>query len=182
MALSDDQGRHLASLTERHRAVLGPDVDAYLGHVRRVLAFHEMLAGEPPSDGVLVAAFFHDLGIWTEGTNDYLAPSAAAARDYLAELAGEADVETIVAMIEWHHKLLPFKGPIEGIDGEAVERFRKADLVDFSWGLYSAGLPRARVREVFRAEPPGSFRRWLVGLIGGWLLHNPTRPFPVVRL
>jgi hypothetical protein len=32
---------------------------------------------------LVIAACFHDLGIWTDHTFDYLSPSAGLARDYL---------------------------------------------------------------------------------------------------
>lgn len=181
MTGTDVNERLLATLAARYGDSLGDEAPVYLEHVRRVLAFYERLSEAPPDDDAVVAAFFHDLGIWTAKTNDYLPPSAAAARAWLAERGETANVETVAAMIEWHHKLTPFRGPAEGIDALAVERFRKADLIDFSWGLYHGGLPRAEVRAVFRAHPPGSFRRWLVGLLSGWLVRHPARPFPVLR-
>ncbi len=46
-----------------------------------------------------VAAVFHDLGIWTNGTFDYLAPSIALARDYLVASAREDWTDEIEEMI-----------------------------------------------------------------------------------
>jgi hypothetical protein len=52
---------------------------------------------------IAVAAVFHDLGIWTNKTFDYLAPSIALAREYVAA-KGRADwIVEIEAMIEEHH-------------------------------------------------------------------------------
>lgn len=71
---------HLAVLDEileRHAEVLGRDYHPYRNHTYRVANFHWcMLPGTVHDLYVLsVAVAFHDLGIWTAGTFDYLAPS-----------------------------------------------------------------------------------------------------------
>jgi HD superfamily phosphodiesterase len=51
---------------------------------------------------IAVAAVFHDLGIWTNSTFDYIAPSVAIARKHLAD-RGMADwIPEIEAMIVDH--------------------------------------------------------------------------------
>ncbi|MCB0220993.1 MAG: phosphohydrolase [Chrysiogenetes bacterium] len=176
--LSNAHNALLEELTARYRGALGADEATYLGHVRRVLGFYASLRGAPLDERDIVAAFFHDLGIWTDRTNDYLPPSIEAARAYLEETGRAGDADLVTAMIDNHHKLRAYAGPHE----ERVEPFRRADLVDFSFGLYSAGLPRQELRAAFTEIPPGAFRRFLIGLAGKWLLKYPTRPFPIFRL
>jgi predicted metal-dependent HD superfamily phosphohydrolase len=88
-----------------------------------------------------IAASFHDIGIWTDNTLDYLPPSVPPAHKYLDE-NGLADwAQEISEMILQHHKLRKIK------DGSTpmVELFRKGDLVDFSKGMVRFGLPRKAV-------------------------------------
>ena len=99
------------------------------------------------------------------------------ARGYLEETGHAGWADEVAAMIEWHHKLSPY----EGAHAERVEAFRKADLVDFSFGLLRSGLSRKSVSQVFAADPPWNFRRFLLRITLLWPLQHPLRPFPVFR-
>ena len=71
------------------REALGRDVDAYRGHVYRMLNFSRALAGdERAGDALAVAAVFHDLGIWTEG------PSQSSTRRYRSISMGSSRYQT----------------------------------------------------------------------------------------
>jgi hypothetical protein len=52
-----------------------------------------------------VALAFHDLGIWTDGTFDYLPPSVRRMQRSVAAQAPELDADVIEAMIQQHHKI-----------------------------------------------------------------------------
>jgi hypothetical protein len=69
----------------QYAAAIGHDFIAYRNHVYRVvnlcLAF--IPASRDRLDEVAIAAAFHDLGIWTDHTFDYIPPSTALARKYL---------------------------------------------------------------------------------------------------
>ncbi len=157
-------------------ADLAGDFDAYRNHVHRELNFFAALAGEPsPSTAVLVAAAFHDLGIWTHRTFDYLPPSMESASAYLAA-DGRQDLESEVrAIINEHHKIRPYVGP----HSATVEIFRKADLVDLSLGTIRFGVPRNRVRAVREAFPNSGFHRRLCALTLRQLTRTPLRPLPM---
>jgi HD superfamily phosphodiesterase len=99
---------------------------------------------------IAVAAVFHDLGIWTNQTFDYIAPSVAIAREHLAA-RGMADwIPEIEAMIVDHHKITASRpnppsttarGALSGVEGQrARPRRLKPPLYDQrSWkcALYS---------------------------------------------
>ena len=69
-----------------HASELGHDLTAYRNHVYRVVNLCVAILGDSRGEleKVAVAAVFHDLGIWTKRTFDYIAPSVALARDHLA--------------------------------------------------------------------------------------------------
>ena len=169
-------GALVDAILAAHAAELGADRLAYRNHVRRVLRFFERLAGAAPSH-VVVAAAFHDLGIWVDRTFDYLGPSVRLARAYAEATEFEPFAAEIEATILNHHKLTPYEGPFSG----SVETFRKADLVDVSLGLIRFGIPRADVRATRAALPNAGFHRRLVALTGRQLVRTPWRPLPMVR-
>jgi hypothetical protein len=162
----------------RFREPLGPDALGYRNHVCRVLAFVSgLLLGRPLPEPLLQAAVFHDLGIWTDRTFDYLAPSrrlAAAAIAASATPGIAAEVETV---IEQHHKLTRYRGAFEA----TVETFRRADLVDVSLGLVRFGLEGTFVAAVRRDFPDAGFHWRLVELTGRQFLRSPLRPLPMLR-
>jgi hypothetical protein len=91
--------------------VLGRDFIAYHNHVYRVVNLCLAIAGgggreEAPVtlEKIAVAAVFHDLGIWTNHTFDYIAPSVALARQYLTAGTHAEWLPEIEAMIVDHHK------------------------------------------------------------------------------
>src|SRR5258707_14523633 len=60
-----------------HASELGHDLIAYRNHVYRVVNPCLAIVGDRrvELDKIAVAAAFHDLGIWTNNTFDYIAPS-----------------------------------------------------------------------------------------------------------
>lgn len=90
---------------------LGADRTGYRNHALRVLATCDALhaaSGRPAEDPVpstteeyLTAAAFHDLGIWSAGTFDYLAPSADLARRWLTLARARRHPMSPLPMITW---------------------------------------------------------------------------------
>ena len=66
----------LDRVLEDWRPVLDADFTAYRNHCYRVLNFCLAFCGESADAlaKVAIAAAFHDLGIWANGTYDYLGP------------------------------------------------------------------------------------------------------------
>jgi predicted metal-dependent HD superfamily phosphohydrolase len=165
-------------ILERYAGALGPDFAGYAGHVARVLAFYAGLApGHEAPEAVQIAGAFHDLGIWTARSWDYLAPSVRLARDHLTAAGREDLADEVVRIILEHHKLLPYRGELR----ETVETFRRADLADLSLGALRSGLSSAYVREVRAAHPNAGFHRRLTELGVRWAVDHPLRPLPMVH-
>ena len=159
-------------------SVLGADFDGVLNHALRVFHFARALGGEGPESErkLVVACHFHDLGIWTEHTFDYLEPSVALATAYLDEQGLSSWSDEVSSMIREHHKVTP-----AGDEGSLVEIFRRADWIDVTLGLRRFGVPRSFVREVQRAFPDCGFHRRLVALTLERLRSHPLSPLPMFR-
>jgi len=169
----------LDEILEPWRQRLGPDFRGYRNHVYRVVHFALALRDHDEEERrkVVVAGAFHDLGIWSAGTFDYLAPSIALAESWLRAEGLEAWVPEVARTIELHHKLTPHRDPRFPL----VEAFRRADLVDVSLGVVRFGLPRAFVRGVQQRFPDAGFHRLLLRLTARWWRRHPANPVPVLR-
>ena len=161
------------------RDALGKDFDKYYNHVYRVYylscCFDD---NEVNKEKYAIAAAFHDLGIWTADTFDYIDPSLELAKRYLETVQKVEWAEEISLMIEMHHKIRPYKERYE----TSVESFRKADWIDLSLGLLQFGLPRKTYHNYLRPNfPYKGFHPFLVKKSLQNLLKNPRKPLPMFR-
>lgn len=158
---------------------IGADYAGYRGHVYRMfnccLALHDCNAED--IDKLAIAAAFHDIGLWTDATVDYLEPSARQAQRWLQanQLAHGSD--EIIEMIVQHHKVRPYRDHA----GPLVELFRRGDLVDFSLGLIRFGLPVSYLFRLQRAIPNAGFHRFLLKGARDWFKAHPFSPPPFMR-
>ena len=168
------------AVLDNHASELGHDLTAYRNHVYRVVNLCLAIVGDSrvELEKIALAAVFHDLGIWTNHTFDYIAPSVALAREYLAA-RGMADWSPeIEAMIEDHHKITSSRANPQWL----VESFRRADWIDVTSGLRRFGLPRPFIASLAAMWPDAGFHRRLVELtIDRWSKH-PLSPLPMVKL
>jgi hypothetical protein len=166
-------------LFESYRKTLGEDFEAYRNHCCRVFNFCCALSGRASEtrEPISIAAFFHDLGIWTDSTFDYLAPSVRHAREYLARTGRAAWQDEIEAMIEHHHKLRTYRLNQSWL----VEPFRKADWIDVSMGMLRFKLSDDFVVDVLDAFPNAGYHNKLLRLVGERMKTHPFSPLPMVR-
>lgn len=165
------------SLFARRSADFGSAREAYRGHVWRVYTYARALApeGAAEDEAIAVAAFFHDFGLFTERTMDYLDPSLAMAVEYLKEIGREDLAPQVEPMIVLHHKLTPVRG------NPAAEAFRRADLIDLTAGRVRFGLTREFIRQTEAAYPVLDFRKNIFALVMGYAVRHPLKPFPMIR-
>lgn len=166
-------------MLEAHAAALGDDFTAYRNHAYRVANLCALLGpgGTQATEKFAIAAAFHDLGIWTARTFDYLAPSIDLACAHLG-CAGHEDWRAgIAGMIREHHKIRAVRGDDSGL----IEPFRRADWIDVSLGLLNFGLPRARLRAIFARWPNAGFHQRLLQLTLREARRHPLRPLPVLK-
>jgi hypothetical protein len=162
-----------------HASELRHDFVGYRNHVYRVANLCLAIAGEERHrlEKIAVAAVFHDLGIWTNQTFDYIAPSVALAREHLAA-RGLADwIPEIDAMIGDHHKITSTRAAPPSL----AESFRRADWIDVSRGFRRFGLPRPFIASVIATWPSAGFHRRLVTLTIDRFKRHPLSPLPMVK-
>jgi hypothetical protein len=170
----------LDAILQAHATQLGDDFTLYRNHTYRLvnLCVAQSSPDAPQLEKIAIAAAFHDLGIWTDGTFDYLQPSVKLASAYLAG-AGKAEwVPEITEMILQHHKISPYRSRPEWL----VEPFRRADWVDVTRGLVTLGLPRKLIGAVYATWPSAGFHKRLIQLELAHLRKHPLNPLPVFRL
>ncbi len=169
----------LDRLLDDHAAELGRDFTGYRNHTYRVANLCVLLSPDAPErlEKIAIAAAFHDMGIWTDGTFDYLEPSIRLAREHLVRLSRTEWTSEITAMILEHHKISRCPGDSSSL----VEAFRRADWVDVSRGLVRFGVPRAYLTAMYSRWPSAGFHKRLVQLSCRRLLTHPWSPLPMLR-
>ncbi len=167
----------LEELFSSFESILGNDLHKYKNHVYRIFNYAAFLKEEQELEKFAIASFFHDVGIWTHHTFDYLAPSAQLAKDFLADRNSTIDPEEIALMIDNHHKVSSYKGKFE----EHVEIFRKADWTDVTMGAHHFEIPSSFIRKVEKQFPYKAFHFKLVKLFSGNFLKHPTSPLPMFK-
>ena len=170
----------LDAVLRKHEAVLGRDFEAYRNHAYRVANLCAAQSSGSPEEieKIAIVSAFHDLGIWTDRTFDYLSPSASLARGHLTESGHAGWIPEITAAILEHHKISRYRGN----DGWVVEPFRRADWMDVSMGLISFGLSGGLFETVVATWPRAGFHKLLARLELRRLRTNPWSPLPMVRL
>ena len=170
----------LDEVLQAHRSALGDDFTAYRNHTYRVVNLCIALfpAETAQLEKITTAAAFHDLGIWTDRTFDYLQPSVRLASDHLTRSGKEKWTLEISEMILQHHKLSQYRANGDWL----VEPLRRADLVDLSMGLITFGLPRRLVKELYATWPSAGFHKRLIELEFSQLRTRPWNPLPMIRL
>lgn len=159
-----------------HKNELGKDLAGYRNHVYRMVNFC-FAQGEfdaEQREKIVIAGSFHDLGIWTGDTFDYLPPSVELAEEYLDRNGMNDWRSEICDMIDLHHRVRQNPAPL-------TEVFRKGDLVDFSLGIIKCGVAGDHVRAVKRQFPNEGFHKQLVRRAGRWFCRHPLNPVPVLK-
>ena len=169
----------IETILEQWAGLIGEDYLGYKGHVYRLFNFCLALhpCTEEEKTKLAIAACFHDSGLWSDRTLDYLPPSISHAAQYLSNSGRQEWAEEIALMIGMHHKVRAYpdrRSPL-------VEVFRKGDLVDVSLGLFSGGIPRSYIRRVKQHIPNHGFHRFLLKAGGAWVLRHPFNPAPFIR-
>ena len=167
----------IEDILKQHRGELNVDYGMYRNHVYRVFNFTLLLydADKKDIDTLAVAAAFHDIGIWTAGTMDYLPPSVALAKEYIKAKKLKISEEVVEEIIQNHHKVTAYQ------DNPMADAFRRADLVDLSLGVASQGISHRDILEMFQTFPEAGFHLFIMKEVALSMLKNPFNPLPIFK-
>lgn len=172
------QNEIIDSVLDPHKKDLGKYFESYKNHVYRVYNFAITDVTSDREIKILsIAAAFHDLGIWTNNTFDYLKPSIDLAKKYCIE--NSIDNETIAEIeiiIDDHHKLTKAKR------SRLAELFRQADTADLTFGFVGKQIDGEQVRDIRKIFPNKGFHITLCKLFAKNLIKNPFKPLPMYKL
>ncbi|ELR72123.1 Metal-dependent phosphohydrolase [Fulvivirga imtechensis AK7] len=168
--------RFIEEVLSHYKTQFGCDYEKYRNHAYRVYNYSLCQLGLATHEELAFAAAFHDLGIWSANTFDYLDASLRCMLNYL-ERHDYEKLRAISTIIYWHHKRTPYVGVFE----EEVEAFRKADLMDVTLGYKNCGIPATVMQEIKRAFPYRSFHFKLVKLSWKNFIRHPGNPLPMFK-
>jgi len=168
----------IEELLNKFKPVMVNDYDKYRNHVYRVFLNCCLIdENKLNEEKYAIAAVFHDIGIWTNHTIDYLNPSEEQAQTYLTEIGKHQWRYEITSMIDWHHKVSKYNGRFE----TTVETFRKADWIDVTLGLITFGFDNRKIQEHRRRLPNLGFHIFLVKKIVRNFFQHPFNPLPMFK-
>ena len=175
---TDDRFSEVENILSSFKEQIHEDYFGYKNHCIRVLIFLNYLRplNSEEREKLIIATAFHDIGLWTKNTLDYLDPSIDEAAKYLKSIAKEEWLEEISTIISMHHKLSPYVGKFE-----FVELFRKADLTDFSLGTIRNGIPNDYIVMIKKELPNCGFHKMLVIRTLKWLPTHLHKPLPIFK-
>ncbi|MGB0890336.1 MAG: hypothetical protein ACPGWS_08650, partial [Solirubrobacterales bacterium] len=150
-------------------------------HVLRQLELCELLGGDRiDADTRLawrISGAFHDLGIWTAKTWDYLEPSLAIAEQWLTENDRD-DLQPVVArMVREHHGMRA-----RGTPTDPIEIFRRADVIEVWLGIRRYGVSLGDYRALLKQYPERGFHLTLVREFLKNIVKHPLKPLPMFKL
>jgi hypothetical protein len=161
-----------------YKTELAKHFEKYKNHVYRVYNLTiPYLSDEEDKKIMSIAAAFHDLGIWTNKTFNYLIPSVELARRY-SEIKGlnQEKILEIGFIINEHHKLTGIK------TSQLAEIFRQADLIDLTLGAFRKGRGRRHIKCVRKAFPNKGFHWYLLKIFLVNLVQHPLKPLPMYKI
>ena len=168
--------QRIEGILQYYTRPLGADYNAYRNHVYRLyhltLLYHRDDLTLTQADALAVGAAFHDIGIWTHRTMDYLRPSMDLADQYMNQnhFVSHSIVRDVILN---HHRMSP-------APSELSEAFRRADTCDISCGIIKNGLPTRLYRQLVKEFPYLGFHRLIIGKMFLYAIRHPFRPFPLL--
>mgnify|MGYP005754207661 CR=1 FL=1 len=173
-------------LLDGWRFQLGDDQVAFRNHVYRLIHYTRLIypaISEDEHHLLQVAATFHQVSIWLDGSTDYLQPSAERAGAWLArhsELCRrglEREQAILNGIIYCQNRLRPLSG--SGFD--LAEAFRKANWMEMFAGHLRFSQDKAAIRAIKSAYPGAGYHYRFTRLVMQRLRVDPLAPLPMMR-
>ncbi len=168
----------IEDILAHYKNELGEHFQKYRNHVYRVYHYTIILSQYDDTDKtkLAIAAAFHDIGLWTANTLDYLSPSINLSRDYLQKNNLQTLDDEVEQIIDNHHKLTRYK------KNNLPEFFRQADLMDLTSCIINFGVSRKQVHDIKKQFPSLGFKRYIFKQILLNFVKHPLNPLPIVKL
>jgi hypothetical protein len=149
----------------------------YRNHVYRVYNLAVVnIPAAPEQELLAITSAFHDLGIWTAKTFDYIEPSVQLAKQFMEQRQFTVEqMQLVTQAIALHHKVRAVT------EMSFVENFRRADLYDLSLGLAGGSYNTGFTRKLYKVFPPRGFHGFLVKLFLRQLFITPLNPLPMFK-
>lgn len=171
-----EQSSTIDEILNAHHLDLGKDHLGYSGHCYRLLNYVRLM--EISEEDMLlleVTIAYHDLGIWTNKTMDYLEPSWQLAKAYVEKHQLDIDLNHLELIIKGHHKL----GVIS--NSPLAEHLRKADQIDLSFGTISHGIDKVGAKQIRAMFPNHGFQMKVLRKVTAYAFCHPLKPFPMLN-
>ncbi len=171
-----DKNAQMDYILAHYRTQIGTDFERYNGHCYRVLNYVNLFGLEKEElYAASVIIPFHDLGIWTHHSMDYLDNSVREAKRFFHEKNMGVEDELIDSMILDHHKMTSTKSSL-------AEKLRKADLMDLSFGFIHFGRPGSQLKAIKSAFPSHGFQWDIYRKVTGYAVRHLGNPFPMMKI
>ena len=168
----------IEELLSQHEKEIGKDFEKYKNHVYRVFSIcTKMDEVKHNEEKYAIAAVFHDIGIWTANTFDYLEPSIILAHNYLDTIGKSDWKDEIELIIDMHHKKSKYSGKHE----KTVETFRRADWIDVTKGRKLFGFSKSEFNRIIKQYPILGFHKFLIMQTIKNLFKFPLNPLPMFK-
>lgn len=152
-------------------------------HSLRVVLLAEELARlgghAVDSEVLLCAGLLHDIGLYPGAASKaaYVTDSRRLAERMLTDAGWTAERVRLAAdAVEYHHELRP-----QWKRGAEVELMRRADLVEVSHGLLSAGVPKAFRQDLLTRIPRQGFVGEVMRGLGRALRERPATLWRIAK-
>ena len=168
----------IEDILDKNRASLGKHFDKYKNHMYRVFNLCQKLdVNQENFEKYAIASVFHDIGIWTDNTFDYLEPSINRSKKYLIDNNNEVWIEEISLMIDFHHKRNKYNGNFE----KTVETFRRADWIDVTKGRMNFKVSKDDINNITEKYPLLGFHKFLLLQTLKQFFKSPLNPLPMFK-
>jgi len=157
----------IEEVLEENNKHLNNHFETYRNHVYRVFELCKKLDDNQENiEKYAITSVFHDLGIWSDKTFDYLEPSIVKAKNYLIANGKEQLIDEISLMIDMHHKRSKYKGN---------------DWIDVTKGRMTFNINKDEIKKLNKTYPILGFHKFLLAQTLKQFLKSPLNPLPMFK-
>mmetsp|Transcript_85636 Transcript_85636/g.105116 ORF Transcript_85636/g.105116 Transcript_85636/m.105116 type:complete len:219 (+) Transcript_85636:42-698(+) len=174
------------TILDDYKSVINDQYNPYKNHCYRVINYFNLFWPINTTNNniilekVALSAVFHDIGLWTENTVDYIDPSVHEAQEYLKNNNKTDMIKDVSSMIDLHHKIRSIDMSEYPNNGELIETFRKSDWIDVTQGMLRFGLNKNDIKNIQITFPNLGFHDNL-NRLAKQAVMNRQNPIPMYK-